>query len=284
MIPEWGGGAQAAVAYTIYQTSPQRFAGSQAMADVFDEAAVAAFNTSGFIFFVPIGAAAPDPSYGNEGQFAHQPSTGDWWEKLSGVWTAIGSPVVGYGGTSATSLAIGTGAKAFATQANLAYNGARVRAASSAAPATNWMEGVCSYAGTTLTMTSDLVGGAGTHTDWLFSIAGQPGNMMGSNNLSEVTDKPLARINIGAAPASALALNNMPINAGMEVDQEHAGATTTLTATGSLQFKYLLDGVMAGYRGSFIAKRVSSRRTARDACQERAENHGRYRASFARRQ
>jgi hypothetical protein len=335
-IPAWGGGAQAAVAYTVYQVSPLRFAGAQAMADV--STLVAAFNTSGFIFFVPIGAASPDPSYGNEGQYAHQPSTGLWWQKLSGVWTATGAPIAGYGGTSATSLAIGTGAKVFATQINLAYNGARVRAASAAAPAANWMEGVCSYAGGTLTMTADASFGSGSHADWLFSIAGQPQSfdtlsvhgadipsaatlnletatgylvdITGTAGITAITlgeghrrvtrfagvvaiaasgslvppygagyattagdiiewvgyaggivcaasilpaSAVAARTAIFAAPTSALAFNNMAINPGMEIDQEHVGAAVTLTATGSLQFTYLLDGVMAGYRGTFIA-------------------------------
>jgi hypothetical protein len=62
----------------------------------------------------------------------------------------------------------------FTTQANLAYNGARVRAAS-AANLNNFMEGVASYVGTTLTMNCDLIGGSGTFADWLLSIAGQKG-------------------------------------------------------------------------------------------------------------
>jgi hypothetical protein len=39
----------------------------------------------------------------------------------------------------------------------------------------------------------------------------------------------------------------------MEVSQENGASSVTLTATGSLQTKYLVDGVMAGYRGSFVA-------------------------------
>ena len=62
----------------------------------------------------------------------------------------------------------------FTTQTGLAYNGARVRAAS-AANIANFMEGRSTYSGTTLTMTCDLVGGSGTHADWLFSVAGVQG-------------------------------------------------------------------------------------------------------------
>lgn len=82
----------------------------------------------------------------------------------------------GYKATSTTSLAIGTGSKAFTTQADLAYSiGARIRATSRANTA-NWMEGiVTAYTGTGLTITSDLVGGSGTHTDWDINLAGEQG-------------------------------------------------------------------------------------------------------------
>ncbi|SIO51219.1 hypothetical protein SAMN05443247_06906 [Bradyrhizobium erythrophlei] len=207
VIPPWGGSTVSTAAYTIYQTSPLRFAGGQAMQDV--STLVAALNATGFIFFVGAGLSAPDPSYGNNGQYATQTTTNTWWLKSAGVWTLTIAPIVGYGGTSATSLTIGTGSKVFTTQPNLAYNGARVRAASASGPA-NYMEGVCTYSGTTLTMTADGVGGSGTKTDWLFSIAGQPGNMLGSNNLSDVASPIAARDNLAPAHttiASAATVN-----------------------------------------------------------------------------
>ena len=58
--------------YKILQRSPLRFAGGQAAADVIK--LVGALNTEG-LFIVPAGAAAPDPSLGEENQFALQPST-----------------------------------------------------------------------------------------------------------------------------------------------------------------------------------------------------------------
>ena len=82
-----------------------------------------------------------------------------------------------FGGTSSTSFAIGSGSKAFATQENLAYTvGSRVRIASSASPTTNYMEGVVTaYSAGTLTVNVSLAVGSGTHTDWLFSLAGEVG-------------------------------------------------------------------------------------------------------------
>ncbi|SFN02519.1 hypothetical protein SAMN05216573_10773 [Bradyrhizobium sp. Rc3b] len=238
VIPPWGGGAQTGVAYTIWQVSPQRFAGAEAMATV--NQLVAAFRTSGFFVFVDIDATEPDPSLGDDGQYAFQPTTGKTWVKSAGVWaylgiykgfnftgayngsttysvgdvmTDAGSSYVwinatpgsghtapnatywqllaskgdtgstgptgaGYGGTSTTSLAIGTGSKAFTTQAGLAYtNGARVRASSAANPTTDWMEGVATYSGTSLTISVDKTNGSGTHADWNFNVGGEPGTV-----------------------------------------------------------------------------------------------------------
>jgi hypothetical protein len=56
-----------------------------------------------------------------------------------------------------------------------------------------------------------------------------------------------------AAPFDALAFSGLQINGGMEVSQENGTSGVTLTATGSLQTKYLVDGVMAAYRGTFVA-------------------------------
>jgi hypothetical protein len=82
-----------------------------------------------------------------------------------------------FGGDSATDFAIGVGSKAFTTQEGLAYTvGSRVRIASLADPTVDYMEGVVTaYAGTTLTILVDLAAGAGNHTDWVFSLAGERG-------------------------------------------------------------------------------------------------------------
>ncbi len=55
-----------------------------------------------------------------------------------------------------------------------------------------------------------------------------------------------------AAPFDALAFNGLQINGGMEVSQENGTASVTLTATGSLQARYVVDGMMAAYRGTFV--------------------------------
>ncbi len=79
-------------------------------------------------------------------------------------------------GTSATSLAIGTGSKSFTAQAGIAWTvGQRLRAASAGGP-TNFMEGVVTaYSGTSLTLDVDTRGGTGSYADWNIVIAGEPG-------------------------------------------------------------------------------------------------------------
>lgn len=78
-------------------------------------------------------------------------------------------------GTSVTSLAIGTGAKIFTTQAGRQWVlGQRLRAASD--DGTLRMEGVVTaYATTQLTLNVDRIAGSGSHADWNIGIAGQPG-------------------------------------------------------------------------------------------------------------
>ena len=69
---------------------------------------------------------------------------------------------------STTSLAIGTGSKAFTVASGLGYvAGQRVRAVSATGGGANYMEGViASYSSTTLTVTVDAIGGSGTLADW----------------------------------------------------------------------------------------------------------------------
>jgi hypothetical protein len=61
------------------------------------------------------------------------------------------------------------------------------------------------------------------------------------------------RAQLYAAPFDAIAFNGLQVNGGMEASQENGAGSVTLTATGSLQTKYLVDGVMAAYRGTFVA-------------------------------
>ncbi|WP_247777344.1 hypothetical protein [Bradyrhizobium sp. CW1] len=88
VIPPWGGGAQAGVAYKIWQVSPQRFAGAEAMATV--NRLVIALNAREIPVIVSDDETVPDPSLGEEDQTAIQPLTGKVWVMSGGVWTFLG--------------------------------------------------------------------------------------------------------------------------------------------------------------------------------------------------
>ena len=112
-----------------------------------------------------------------------------WTVNLSGAVGAVGptgptgstgptGPTgAGYSGTtSTTSLAIGTGSKAFTVGSVGAFvSGQRVRASSSATPA-SYVEGqITSIVGSVITVNVDAIGGSGTINDWVFGIAGSLG-------------------------------------------------------------------------------------------------------------
>lgn len=79
--------------------------------------------------------------------------------------------------TSTTSLAIGTGAKVFTTQADKGFVAGDFVAAISDADHANYMYGtVTTYSGTTLTLDVTEVGGSGTLADWTVRTSGPPGN------------------------------------------------------------------------------------------------------------
>lgn len=145
-------------------------------------------------------------------------------DKVSGSgtfsnWTfsVVGEPAKDYGGYSSSSIAIGTGPKYWVLPLNFAYKiGSRVRAASQSA-SSNWMEGIVTYYafdGTDnfFVLNVDKTNGSGTFSDWNFSIAGEPGagDLSSANNLSDITNKRLARGNLKilSAPQGRLTLTS----------------------------------------------------------------------------
>jgi hypothetical protein len=83
-IAPWPGATQTNVAYTIYQNYVGRVVGVAAAEDV--GVMLEKLHVDGLPFIVGPDETAPDPSYGDEGQLAFQPSTGKWWEKTGGAW------------------------------------------------------------------------------------------------------------------------------------------------------------------------------------------------------
>ena len=130
----------------------------------------------------------------------------------------------GYYATSTTSLAIGTGSKAFTVSSGLAYSaGARVRAASAANTA-NWMEGVvASYSSTTLTVTVDATSGSGTLADWNINLAGE----LGYRYRFDVTRAPYSAVGNGTTD------NTTAIQAALDAAEAIAGPAIVYFPQGS---------------------------------------------------
>lgn len=283
----WTHGDKTSVAYIIIKNSVERVSGVRAFDDL--DSMIAAMNSDGFYHFVASTQTLPDDSYGDDGQYAFQASTGKLWVKETvwqfvGVYKGFGLPAPwssvkayvafdvatlngtsyvaiapstnqappnatywtvlaskgdtgnvgptgpGYGGASSTALTIGTGSRVFTTQTGMAYQvGTRVRAASAANPS-NYMEGiVTAYSGTFLTVNMSRTNGAGTFSDWMLSVAGDPGagDMLSTNNLSEV-NPAISRTNLG------LGSGNSPQFIGIELG--HATDTTvSRPAAGRMQ-------------------------------------------------
>lgn len=110
----------------------------------------------------------------------------------------------GFKGTSTTSRAIGTGSKAFVTQAGLSFApGSIVIVADAAAPTVNYLFGnVSAYDALTGDLTVEVTSatGSGTKASWVISISGPQGNLTkasasdirnGTNDNSYVTSKGL---------------------------------------------------------------------------------------------
>jgi hypothetical protein len=90
-IPAWKGGAKVSVPYIIFHSSPKRYDGGDAMLDV--SFMIASLSKKSIIHSVP--GDAPDPSLGNEDQYALKTNAGVWklWLKTGGVWVLQGTPV-----------------------------------------------------------------------------------------------------------------------------------------------------------------------------------------------
>ena len=105
-ITPWPGAVQSGAAYVIYQNYVGRVVGVAAAEDV--GIMLEKLHTDGLPFILGAAETVPDPSYGDEGQLAFKPSTGEWWVKQGGVWApSAGLTALGYGGSSATSHLIG---------------------------------------------------------------------------------------------------------------------------------------------------------------------------------
>jgi signal peptidase I len=155
-----------------------------------------------------------------------------------------GTNGAGYTASSTTSVAIGTGAKAFDTQAGLAYvANVRVRVANSSS---NYMEGVvASYTGTTLTVTVDRVVGSGTFASWNIGVAGDvgaqgPAGTNGTNGATGATGPAGSGWTLSFVSAANVSTGQC---LGFLVDSHASCPTGTGTAA---DFSYNFTAIAAG--------------------------------------
>lgn len=84
----WAAGTVSGGTYKVIKKSPSRFNATATMIEVSET--FRAMNTDGYYFYVSSLETEPNPSYGNDGQFAMQATTGKLWLKEGGVWVYIG--------------------------------------------------------------------------------------------------------------------------------------------------------------------------------------------------
>ncbi len=124
--------------------------------------------------------------------------------------TAAAASAAKLSGTSTTSIAIGTGSKAFTTQASKFFDaGTALRIVSAANPDTHFMAGVVTaYSGTALTVDVEVSGGSGTRADWTIMVSGEVGQS-GTLEFGTVT---------ALAPGAAPTITNVGTASAAEVE------------------------------------------------------------------
>lgn len=131
------------------------------------------------------GTGAPSSGLGADGSRYFRSDVPEYYTKASGAWSSpislVGpqGPVgPGFSTTSTTNNTIGTGSKTFTVPGSgTSYLGSRMRSAITASP-TNYLEGVVTAAtSTSVTITSDLVGGSGTSAAWSLVVTGNKGDI-----------------------------------------------------------------------------------------------------------
>ena len=180
------------------------------------------WGTSGLLLAVgPAGPTGPQGATGATGNTGPQGPQGT--QGLTGAQGPpgnvglTGATGASYGGTSTSTASIGIGTVTLAVGTGLAYvTGMRARFSAYSAM-TNWMEGqVTDYSSGNLTINATLINGTGSFNNWTIAVAGEQGqqgpagaagagtgDMLAANNLSDLTNKPQARINLGLATVAA---------------------------------------------------------------------------------
>ena len=85
-VAPWPAAAMTSQPYIIYQNYVGRVVGVAAAEDVGDMLEM--LHVDGLPFIVGPSETVPDPSFGDDGQMAFKPDTGEWWTKTGGAWVA----------------------------------------------------------------------------------------------------------------------------------------------------------------------------------------------------
>lgn len=162
-------------------------------------------------------------------------------------------------GTSATSLAIATGSKVFTTQAGKQFNVGAFVIAASAANVSNYMFGqVTAYSSTTLTVNVTVIGGSGTKTDWLISVAGS----QGATGPAGPTGSGSGDVN---GPASSVSANVATFNGTSGKTIQDSGVALGTMASQGAGAVAITGGTIAGITDLAVADGGTGSSTAANA-------------------
>jgi hypothetical protein len=127
-VAPWTAGAKTTQPYIIYQNYVGRVVGVAAAEDVGDMLEM--LHVDGLPFIVGPTETVPDPSFGDDGQLAFKPTTGQWWTKTGGAWVSTpgyGSDVTKVaktGDTMTGALTVTVKGSLFGSAGGTAYSGA----------------------------------------------------------------------------------------------------------------------------------------------------------------
>lgn len=165
---------------------------------------------------------------------------------------AAASAAAGLQGTSTSSLAIGTGTKAFTMQAGKQFNNTWVLA-TDAGNVNNWMFGYATYSGTSLSLAvaSGDTGGSGTIANWVLAVNG-PRGVTGATGPAGTIGTLQSATDFAYDAATSTGLNLGTKAGDIRSDNtttHHAATTTALTNNTTNYVEVNTSGVSANTTG-----------------------------------
>lgn len=145
-----------------------------ATGEIIEASGVSATDLSDYVDDAQAAAASAAASSSSASGFASAASSSASAAAASAVTAA--AEAANLSGTSASSVLIATGSKAFTTQSGKFFNVGNWVLVASDANEVNYMHGqVTAYSGTSLTVNVTNIGGSGTFSDWVITVSGTQG-------------------------------------------------------------------------------------------------------------